>query len=214
MENELVQIDVFKLLKVYKRKFFLLLIITIIGTLLIGSFSFYCVKPKYASTAKIYLELNEYGLQKQFLTSRSVIEDIISKNNLDYSYEQVLKMINIENINNDRVCLITVESYDASISKLIVNEVVNTANIQLKENFNNSFKIIEYGTVSKEQSNLSYQQLGIIGGMISLLIMLLYLFFDMTLNEKFESEDEILKYLGLNILSSVPNYKKKWRKLL
>lgn len=212
MENESIQIDFFKLLKIYKRKFLIILIITVIGALLSGYLGFHFIKPKYSSTATIYLEQNELELQKTILTSRSVLECIISENNLDYSYDEMLKMLKIENSNNNRICFVTIESNKLSLSKKIVDDILKKTNTQLEKDFNSAFKIIEYGNSSLKQSNLSYKKIGIIGGFLFLLIVLLYLFFDMILNEKIDNEKEIEKYLELNILSSVPNYKKKGKR--
>ena len=74
-----IQIDIFKLLRIYKRKLLLIILIASIGIFLGMIFNFIFVKQKFSSTATIYFELNEVELQKTILTSRSVLEEIIKK---------------------------------------------------------------------------------------------------------------------------------------
>lgn len=199
-----IQIDIFKLLRIYKRKLLLIILIASIGIFLGMIFNFIFVKQKFSSTATIYFELNEVELQKTILTSRSVLEEIIKKNNLNISYQEMLDMLKIKNKNNERICLVTIESNDSSLSKTIVDDIIINANMQLQENFNSNFKIVEYGMKPSSQSNLSYWKMGIIGGVSFLLFILLYLFFDMNLNEKIDNEKEIEEYLNLYVFTCIP----------
>ena len=126
--NEEMEIDLLELFSFYMTKIWWIIGAFLIGALLAGLVTKFAITPKYTATAKMYMvssssqsvvDLTDLNIGQtisgdyvELLKTRPIVEDVIQDLNLQYSYGQVVGMMNLSVVNNTRIIRIDVTSTD------------------------------------------------------------------------------------------------------
>lgn len=220
VQDDELEIDLREIFFLLLSKVWILVIVMVLGAALAGGFTKFVMSPVYSSTSQIYilskstsitsltdLQLGTQLTQdyKEFITSRTVVDTVIDELNLDLTYEQFVGSVTVNNPANTRILYITVKSNDAYMAKRIVDKLTDVSAKRMAEIMETDEpNVMDYGHIPEHKSGPSTTKNAALGGMIAFavtaaIIIALYL-----LNDSIRTSEDVEKYLGLEVLGSIP----------
>lgn len=219
-DNDEIEIDLWEVLMAWKRKWWAILLAAVVCGGLTGAFSKFVITPQYTSQAMLYILSKETTLTsladlqigsqltqdyKIIVTSRPVLEDVISQFDLNLEYKEMVKRIEIENPNNTRILTIAVQDPDPYLAKNLADAVAKTASEYIGDLMEMvPPKIIEQGVVATEKTSPSNGRNALIGAVIGMVLVCGALVLQVIMNDTIRTEEDVAKYLGLTVLALVP----------
>lgn len=223
-DNASIEIDVLYLLrKLWSRKFFIIFIALVVGTIaLLGSV--FLIKPKYTSTTRIYvvsrtadsitnqdLQAGSYLVKdyQEVITSNEVLSSVIDKEKLSLTPNELSSMISVTIPTDTRVISISVEDDNAQEAATIANTVREVAAEKIKAITKvDDVTTLEAAEVPKEPSSPNIKRntlIGVIagGGLAVISIIILEV-----LDDRVRRPEDIEDVLGLPLLGIVPDIDK------
>ena len=229
-ENEELTIDLKGLLLKVKKYWYFILIGFLAGVLLGIMYKAFST-PQYKASSLVYLRNGDSSISLQDLQigseltkdyevifkSRPNLEKVISKLNLDYTYEQLNGMVTINNLTDTRILKVEVVSNDPKVSKNIANEVVAYGMDSVREIDSQEPYLVEKAIQNNESISTSLINLIAIGSILGVLIAIGIIFLRFTLSENIQSIEDVERSLNLPVLAVVMedkglNYKKRSNK--
>ena len=169
------------------------------------------VTPKYTSVTKLYVmaknddssasatysELQSGSMltkdYMELVKSRPVLEKAISKLKLDMEPEELAEMITTETPTDTRIMSISVTDDDPKEAKQIADTLRKAVSVQITEIMNaDSVNTVEEG------KNM------MLGALLGLVISMGFVVLIFILDDTVKTPDDVEKYLGLNVLTSIP----------
>ena len=229
-ENEELTIDLKGLLLKVKKYWYFILIGFLAGVLLGIMYKAFST-PQYKASSLVYLRNGDSSISLQDLQigseltkdyevifkSRPNLEKVISKLNLDYTYEQLNGMVTINNLTDTRILKVEVVSDDPKVSKNIANEVVAYGMDSVREIDSQEPYLVEKAIENNESISTSLIKIIAIGGLLGIFISLGIIFLRFVLSENIQSIEDVERSLNLPVLAVVMedkglNYKKRSNK--
>lgn len=223
-DNASIEIDVLYLLrKLWSRKFFIIFIALVVGTIaLLGSV--FLIKPKYTSTTRIYvvsstadsitnqdLQAGSYLVKdyQEVITSNEVLSSVIDKEKLSLTPNELSSMISVTIPTDTRVISISVEDDNAQEATTIANTVREVAAEKIKAVTKvDDVTTLEAAEVPKEPSSPNIKRntlIGVIaGGVLAVISIIILEIFD----DRVRRPEDIEDVLGLPLLGIVPDIDK------
>ena len=219
-----IEIDVLYLLrKLWSRKFFIVFIALVVGTIaLLGSV--FLIKPKYTSTTRIYvvsrtadsitnqdLQAGSYLVKdyQEVITSNEVLSSVIDKEKLSLTPNELSSMISVTIPTDTRVISISVEDDNAQEATTIANTVREVAAEKIKAVTKvDDVTTLEAAEVPKEPSSPNIKRntlIGVIAGGVLAVISIIIL---EILDDRVRRPEDIEDVLGLPLLGIVPDIDK------
>ncbi|WBB07048.1 Wzz/FepE/Etk N-terminal domain-containing protein [Streptococcus alactolyticus] len=223
-DNASIEIDVLYLLrKLWSRKFFIIFIALVVGTVaLLGSV--FLIKPKYTSTTRIYvvsrtadsitnqdLQAGSYLVKdyQEVITSNEVLSSVIDKEKLSLTPNELSSMISVTIPTDTRVISISVEDDNAQEATTIANTVREVAAEKIKSVTKvDDVTTLEAAEVPKEPSSPNIKRntlIGVIAGGVLAVISIIIL---EVLDDRVRRPEDIEDVLGLPLLGIVPDIDK------
>lgn len=223
-DNASIEIDVLYLLrKLWSRKFFIIFIALVVGTVaLLGSV--FLIKPKYTSTTRIYvvsrtadsitnqdLQAGSYLVKdyQEVITSNEVLSSVIDKEKLSLTPNELSSMISVTIPTDTRVISISVEDDNAQEATTIANTVREVAAEKIKAVTKvDDVTTLEAAEVPKEPSSPNIKRntlIGVIAGGVLAVISIIIL---EILDDRVRRPEDIEDVLGLPLLGIVPDIDK------
>lgn len=223
-DNASIEIDVLYLLrKLWSRKFFIIFIALVVGTVaLLGSV--FLIKPKYTSTTRIYvvsrtadsitnqdLQAGSYLVKdyQEVVTSNEVLSSVIDKEKLSLTPNELSSMISVTIPTDTRVISISVEDDNAQEATTIANTVREVAAEKIKAVTKvDDVTTLEAAEVPKEPSSPNIKRntlIGVIAGGVLAVISIIIL---EVLDDRVRRPEDIEDVLGLPLLGIVPDIDK------
>lgn len=222
-EDDEMEIDLLELLAAMKRKLWMILLAAVIGGGLAGAFSKFVLTPQYTSTAMVYILSKETTLTsladlqigsqltkdyRIIVTSRPVLEDVVESLGLNMTYKDLKKKITIDNPADTRILSIMAEDPDPYLAKQIADKVADTASEYIGDIMEMiPPKLIEDGEIPIEKSSPSNGRNALLGALAAVVLVCGAITLSVVMNDTVRSEEDVAKYLGLTVLSSVPERK-------
>ena len=138
--EDAIEIDVVELLFALRKKLWMIILAAVIGCLGAGIYSKIILSPVYTSTSMVYVLSKETTLTSLadlqigsqltkdysvMITSRPVLEEVIEKQKLSLSYNQLKSMIRISNPADTRILNMSVSDTDPVRAKAIVLSLIH-----------------------------------------------------------------------------------------
>ena len=230
MEEEL---NISYLIDILKKWFFFILLLVIIG---VGGAYIYNTgaEVKYQSFTTLYIEpsvnssivdyqgiLTNQKMVKTYSTiikSRRVVNSVIEKMDLSYTYDEVLDMLTVSNDSDTQIITITIKHKDNKLASDIANCFADTLIEDLKKEMDiRNIKVIDEAIISDKEveprRNVNYAIGGAVGAMVGVAISFLI----SALDNKIKTHDDVKKYLKIKTLGIIPlnsqDKKKKYHKI-
>ena len=175
-----------------------------------------CIRDRYvmaknddSSASATYSELQSGSMltkdYMELVKSRPVLEKTISKLNLDMEPEDLVDMIKTDTPTDTRIMSISVESEDPKEAKQIADALRKAVSVQIKDIMNaDSVNTVEEGNLPTKASSPSVKKNMAIGALLGLIVSMGLTVLIYVLDDTVKTPDDVEKYLGLNVLTSIP----------
>lgn len=219
-ENDEIEIDLLEILLELKKRVLWILLAVVIGGAVFGLYSKLILVPKYSSTAMMYVLSKETTLTsladlqigsqltqdyKVMITSRPVLEKVITDLNLEYSYEEFKEELVIENPKDTRILQLSIEDADPNLAANIVNTVAKRSSEYIGEIMEMiPPKIVEEGIVAELPVTPNVLKNAVIGALLGAVLVCAAVTLQVVMNDTIKTEEDIEKYLKISTLAEVP----------
>lgn len=219
-ENDEIEIDLLEILLELKKRVLWILLAVVIGGSVFGLYSKLILVPKYSSTAMMYVLSKETTLTsladlqigsqltqdyKVMITSRPVLEKVITDLNLEYSYEEFKEELVIENPKDTRILQLSIEEADPNLAADIVNTVAKRSSEYIGEIMEMiPPKIVEKGIAAELPVTPNISKNAVIGALLGAVLVCAAVTLQVVMNDTIKTEEDIEKYLKISTLAEVP----------
>jgi capsular polysaccharide biosynthesis protein len=221
-------INIQELFTMLWKKIWFIIGTTLLVTLLVGGFTYFFVEKQYESETTIYvspnqadngginyndLQINQRMVKTyaEIIKSRTVLEKVRTDLNLteEYTIGQMRNSISVSAVNDTEIILIHTEFNDPELAQSVAHKIAEVFMTEVSAYVDvSNLKILDPADINENpvSPNLVLNTIigFILGGMISVTIVLLKEF----LNRTIRTDKDIEKYLNIPILGIVPDYKK------
>lgn len=216
-----IEIDLMQIIKLLISKVWIMIVVGAITGLLALLGTKLLITPMYQSTAKLYINsrqndsnttLSDVQVSTQIVkdykvlvTSRPVIEQVISNLDIDMEPEQLIKAITCKIETDSRVLSITVTNKDPYLAKQVVDELANVSSSRIpKVTKIEGVEIIEYGIVPENQSSPNTMMNTVVGAMLGIVIVMAVVVIRFILDDTIKNSEDVEKHLGMSTLALIP----------
>lgn len=220
-DDDEIEIDLLELLREFRRWIWIILGVIVLFGGVAGAFSKFVLTPQFKSTAMVYILSKETTLTSLadlqigsqltkdysvMITSRPVLEQVIEKQGLDLTYDQLKEKITITNPTDTRILNMTVSDEDPVRARAIVDEVARASSDYIGDIMEMiPPKIIEGGVVPDKPASPNVTRNAALGGMALAVISCAIITLQVIMNDTIRSEDDVSKYLGISVLAAIPD---------
>ena len=153
----------------------------------------------------ISLNRNLVDTYREIIKSRNVVGKVITNLNLDYSVDELMKKISVENINDTEIIRISVVDADEWKSMTIADEIAKVFNTEVVKLYSiQNIGVIDTAELPSKPYNVNPVKTtalaAAIGAVLSLGIVFVIFYFDSTI----KGSEEIEKKLGLVVIGTIP----------
>lgn len=224
-DDDEIEIDLLELFYALRHRWWAILLALVIGAGAAGVYTKKLIAPHYQSTSMVYVLSKETTLASLadlqigsqltkdysvIIKSRPVLQEVIDKQNLDLTTDELGAMITIDNPKDTRILSITVEDIEPMRAKAIVDEVTKSASNYIGDIMEMvPPKVIEDGVVAVKPSSPSVKKNAAVGGLGLAVLVCGLICLKTVLDDTIKSEEDIEKYLGLSVLAVIPDTEKK-----
>lgn len=227
------EIDLVELLKMFWKRKFLIILITILFTCIGYIYTTRFITPMYTSTTTLVLASNNeknksnttstaaevavntklVSTYSELIKSQKVLREVVADTGINITEEQLKKEISIESVSSTSLINISVEDKIPENSSKIANEIANVFTKKVAEIYNiNNVQIVNQAEIPQGPSNINHKKDIVIFGLVGLLVSITYIIIANMLDTTIKSSEELDDILGLPILASIPMYGKKSQK--
>ena len=219
-KDDEMEIDLGEIFHLLMNKLWIIVLCFIIGATLAFGGTKLLITPKYSASSMIYIltkttsvtSLADIQMGTQLTadfeilaTSRPVLEEVIEKLNLDYTYEELKSMIQTDNQTDTRILRFTVSNANAKEAKKIANELANVFTEQVKEIYNiDNVHVVDTAEKSDTPSNINHTKDVIIFVCIGIVVSVVYVLIDNMLDTTVKTTEDIEKICRVPVLASIP----------
>ena len=219
--EEIQEIDLLDLFGYYLSKFPLLIAAIIIGGLAAGLITHYLIPDKFTAVSRMYMisassdsvvDLSDLNIGAslsndyvELMKGRPVVEDVIEQLGLDYTYEQLLNMINLTVVSNTRVVKISVTSTDPAEAMEIANQMAKTSKVELPKVMDApSPSIAERAVMPTQKSSPSMTKNVMVGALAVLVLVLAILTIIYLMDDTIKTAEDVEREFGIMPLTVIP----------
>ena len=219
-------IDLGQVVRVLWKHVVLILLVGILFAALLFSFARFFVTPKYEANALFYVNNSTFSLSSAvristgelsaasdlvetylaILQSRSNMEQVLEQSKVQYTYEQLRKMIDAKAVNSTGLFQIIVTSTNPEEARAIANTIAAILPDKISDIVaNSSVEVVDYAVTPHTRvspSYIKYAAVGLLFGMILCSgIILLTDFMDDVIHD----EDYLLQNYQVPVLATIPD---------
>lgn len=144
----------------------------------------------------------------ELVKTRTIVEDVIKEQNLNYTYEDLIEMLDLSVVTDTRIMKINVTGENPKEVAAIANSLATKAEIELPKLMDTPKPhIAEKAIVPVNKSSPSLTKNTITGALLLMLIMLAFLTLMYLMDDTIKSADELEKRFGIIPLTVVPEGK-------
>lgn len=228
--NEEIEIDLQELFFVLLDRIWAIVLTTVIGATIAAILTTTVMTPMYSSSTMIYIKnqganlssLSMADLQVSseltsdymvLVTSRPVVNKVISNLELDTKYSDFIENVSVNNPSNTRILTITVQDEDPYMAKTIVDDLTKVMISRTAEIMDTTEpSIVEEGTVNEIPVSPNLKKNLLIGGLLGFLLAAAVIVIRYLMNDSIKSSEDVERYLGLNTLGTIPMQEGKSKK--
>lgn len=229
--NGEVVIDLFDLFGLFIKKLWLFIILTVVGAGAAFAYTFFLVTPLYKSSALLYVNNSDLSIggtsvsissgdltaakslvstYSVILESRSVVNEVIEKSGVNYSYEKMVEMVEAKAVNNTEVFSITVTSPNPQEAEMLANLYAQVLPEKITEIVHGSdVHVVDYAVVANHRSSPSFTKNTVIGALVGFVIAAAIVVIAYISDDVIHTEDYLAgTYPTVPLLSVVPDFVK------
>lgn len=223
-EREEIEIDLLDLFYYYRSKIIWIIAAFIIGALIAGLATQFLITPKYTATSTMYMvssssgsvvDLTDLNIGEsisndyiELIKTRPIINSVVESEDLDYTYEEMLAMLNLSVVADTRIIKIAVTSPDPEEAMVIANDLAMKAEETLPKLMDAPKpNIAEEAIMPTHKSSPSLTKNVMIGALLMLLLTLAILTVMYLMDDTLKSAEDVEKHFGVMPLTVIPEGK-------
>lgn len=228
-EYEVKEIDIFQLLLYIGKKWWLMLVSSVVCALLAFTLSRCLITPMYTAGIKMYVNNSSITVGSQSLSissgdisaaknlvdtygvilqTRLTLEDVIEESGVSYSYEQLRSMITSGSVNNTEILEVKVTSADAEEACLIANTVAKILPEKIAAVVEgSSVRVVDLAVIPAKPSSPSYVSNSLLGFLVGFVFAAAIVVVRFFINDVIDSEDWLRDVYGdkVPVLAVIPD---------
>ena len=184
------EINLYSLVKFYAKNWLLIVSITFLGLVLGFVYSSFIQTPLYKSDATLLLvrssSLSDSSSQDTILInnyielfkSKRVLDPVISKQNLNISYDDMVGLVSASNSKSTEVIKIDVSTKDASKSKAFLEDAIVSFKAQVKQLYKiDNVRVVDSPSLAQKPYNIHKENTALLMAILSFVVAIISLFF-------------------------------------
>ena len=221
------EIDLVAIFKLLRQRIWIIIAAVILCSGIAFGYTKLFIKPTYQASVMIYVNNSSisvgsttfsisdsqlsaaYKLVDTYLVilkARSTIEKIVELSQTNYTYEQLLGMIDGEAVGTTEIFRVDITSTSAPEAALIANTVTQVLPGRIAEIVEgSSVKIVDYAKIPKERIAPSYTKNTAIGLLIGLVLSAGYIIISNLLDTRISSKDYLSQNYDIPIIGVIPD---------
>lgn len=220
-------IDLLHIVRTLWRKIWVIcLAVAIAGGIGFG-LSAFIIKPTYSSTILLYVNNSSFSLGNtsfsissseitaaqslvktygEILNNRTTLERVKDEADVDYSYEQLSKMIVSGSANDTEIMYVTVTATDPNEANAIANCIAEVLPVRIAEIIDGaSMEVVDWSVTNDKKVAPSITQYTAIGMILGALLSTIVIVIIAMLDDRIHDEDYIIETYDYPILARIPN---------
>lgn len=225
-KKEELDIDLLRLWSAILKRFFVIVLVAVLGGAASLAYTMYAVTPMYESSVMFYvnnagpagdpsgvLSSGDVVTSKYLVESYTVVlktkgtmDEVIDYANSDRSYYEVAGMVRAQAVNETELLRVTVSSPDPQEAVKLVNAIAHVLPERVPQIINNSSaKVVEYGVLPTAPSSPSYSRNTVLGAVIAAVIVIGIIVLKELFDVSIKDEDDVERVCAYPILATVPD---------
>ncbi len=224
------ELDLKELFNIFWERKLEIVVILLISIVIGAVYSFLIVEPKYTSYTTVLLtqgtgkEQNEtsssitqsdltlnsnlVATYRDIITSRAVLQEVISNLNIQgLTEENLKKSITVNQKSATEILEIKVTNANPNYAEIIANKTTEVFSKKVGEIFKiNNVYIVDKAEASQTPSNINHTKDIVIFMFVGIVIACGYVLLVNMIDNTVKTEADIEKITGLKVLASIPNY--------
>ncbi|MBS4804401.1 MAG: capsular biosynthesis protein [Clostridium sp.] len=223
MEEQVIRLD--ELFEALKKRWLMIVVITLLATVASAVFSFFIIKPQYEASTKVFIgkddgEGQAYNqndvmmYQKLMKTYSEAIKtkDLVSRSlkgtSLNLEPEEVLENLTVVSVTDTQILQIKYKSKNPKEAQVVIEEIaeefINTSKELVP---NGNIKIIEAVELPEKPVSPNKKMNIAIAFLLGLMVSVGLAFLLEFLDNTFKNKEQLERELDLPVLGSIPNMK-------
>lgn len=225
--NNVYTIDIVHILKCLWKRAWLIALVSILTAAIAFSYAFFFVPPKYSSAVKLYVNNTSVSLGNSkisitpseisaaqsliktyiaILKSRSTLEAVIERADVDYTVRQLYSMITAGSVNDTEIMLVTVTTTNPEIACKIANVIAKVLPIRISEIIDgSSMEVVDSAVSNKAKVSPNFTKYAFAGFALGFIMMIGIIIIIDSLDDTIHDDDYILNQYGCPVLGKVQN---------
>ena len=221
MEEQVISIS--EIFEALKKRWILIVSITLVATLISGILSFFVIKPTYEASTKVFVGKEESSLEgyntndiqmyqkllqtyAETIKTNEVIQAAINNTNADLSIKDVKSSLTVTPINDTQILQIKYQNKSPEVAKSILENITNEFVILSKELVpNGNVRVIEAVQLPEDpvapNKKMNIAIAFLLGLMVSVGLVFLLEYIDNT----FKSKENLERELNIPVLGLIPS---------
>ena len=220
-------IDIKHVLSMLLKKIWLIIICCVIGATGAFCYSAFIIPPKYSADILLYVNNSSLSvggtsfsissseitaaqsLVKTYiaiLKNRTTLDAVIEKSGVNYTSQELYKMISAESVNETEVFKVKVTSNDPYDSAKIANCIAKVLPMRISEIIEgSSMKVVDSAVVNRNKVSPSITKYTGLGGLVGALFAAMVVIVMAVVDDTIHDEEYILQNYDYPILAKVPD---------
>lgn len=223
-EMEVREISIYEIFEALKKRWLLIVSITLVATLISIILNFFIIKPVYETSTKVFIGKEENNLEgynsndiqmyqkllqtyAETIKTKEVIKAAINNVNADLTVKGIKESLVITPVSDTQILQIKYENKNPEIAKEILENITNEFIILAKELVpNGNVRVIEFVELPEEpvspNKKINITITFLLGLMVSVGLVFLIEYFDNTFKNKEDLESE----LDIPVIGVIPSF--------
>lgn len=223
MENTEYEIDLREIFGMLKKRWLMILSITMVSVIVAVVVSFFLLSPVYESSSTLLVSYKQnqdtvmtyndltmsqklVNTYSEIIKSRSISEEVLKKLDLDLTPDQLSEKISVSKVNDTEIIRVKVQDEDPAVAALIANTVSEAFKKEVKsimtvDNVSTIDTAVAPENPVKPNKMMNVAIAGVLGVMVSVGLVFVLEFLDRT----YKTPTDVERHLGLPIIGAIPD---------
>ena len=225
MEEQVISIS--EIFEALKKRWILIVSITLVATLISGVLSFFVIKPTYETSTKVFIGKEESNVEgyntndiqmyqkllqtyAETIKTNEVIQAAIKNTNTNLTVEEVKKSLTVTPISDTQILQIKYQNKNPQVAKRILGNITDEFIILAKELVpNGNVRVIEAVQLPENPVAPNKKMNSAIAFLLGLMVSIGLVFLLEYIDNTFKSKENLEKELGIPVIGLIPSFEEE-----